>query len=81
MRHFSLTRKSNFSYSAPRKESPPRGPGFDYTPQGCEVRAGLFLRGHISKEIPLGIAVTQYLGFLPAIASMSSLRRGGRVRP
>jgi hypothetical protein len=29
------------------------------------VRACLFSKGHISKEIPPGIAVTQYLGFTP----------------
>ena len=46
----------------------------------CEVRARPFSKGHISKKIPPTIAVSQYLGFLPAIASMSSLRRGGRVR-
>jgi hypothetical protein len=32
-------------------------------PQGCEVRVRLFSRGHISRKIPPGITVTQYLGF------------------
>jgi hypothetical protein len=43
----------------------PKAPGFDDTPHGCEVRVRPFSRGHISKRIPLGIAVTQYLGFMP----------------
>jgi hypothetical protein len=29
------------------------------------VRACPFSKGHISKKIPLGVAVTQYLGFAP----------------
>jgi hypothetical protein len=29
------------------------------------LRVCLFSRGHISKKIPPGIAVTQYLGFAP----------------
>jgi len=45
------------------KKSGAKRTGFDHTRQGCEVRACLFLKGHISKKIPLGIAVTPYLGF------------------
>ena len=42
-----------------------RRTSFNYTEQRCDVRARPFSRGHISKKIPLGIAVTQYLGFAP----------------
>jgi len=50
----------------PGSTSPrPKGPSFDDTPQGCEVRVRPFSKGHISKKIPPGIAVTQYLGFAP----------------
>ena len=43
----------------------PKGPGFDQTLLGYEVRVRPFSRGHISKRIPPVIAVTQYLGFAP----------------